>query len=206
MKTTQLHDPGKSKFLELDISKALKDSLLKESRNRFKFSELVNLYKKRKEIQKKIDALLPPLQKKMTEVNDLIHKMQDNTNMAFEDFIEKKIIEGFSKEERAMYDKEHQMRMQQIENMEKGNQYSCVTYNGFDPEYDDFEIIDMETDQDGNVRLMVSRTSDRESISGIMTYYPKVYKTAWITKKEIKELDNNGLGLDLLGVLGSRIV
>ena len=206
MKTTPLHDPGNSKSLELDLGKVLKDSLLKESRNTFKFSELVNLYKKRKEIQKKIDAVLPPLQKKMTEVNDLIHKMQDNTNMAFEDFIEKKIIEGFSKEERAMYDKEHQMRMQQIENMVKGNQYSCVTYNGFDPEYDDFEIIDMEIDQDGNVRFMVSRTSDRESISGIMTYYTKVYKTAWITKKEIKELDNNGLCLDLLGILGSRIV
>lgn len=57
-----------------------------------------------------------------------------------------------------------------------------------------------------NVRLMVSRTSDRESTSGIMTYYTKVYKTAWITKKEIKELDNNGLCLDLLGILGSRIV
>lgn len=206
MKTTPLHDPGNSKSLELDLGKVLKDTLLKESRNTFKLSELVNLYKKRKDIQKKIDALLPPLQKKMTEVNDLIHKMQDNTNMAFEDFIEKKIIEGFSKEERTMYDKEHQMRIQQIENLEKGNQYSCVTYNGFDPEYDDFEIIDMEADRDGAVRFIVSRTSDRESISGMMTYYTKVYKTAWITKKEIKELDNNGLDLDLLGIFGSRIV
>ena len=129
MKTTPLHDPGNSKSLELDLSKVLKDSLLKESRNTFKFSELVNLYKKRKEIQKKIDAVLPPLQKKMTEVNDLIHKMQDNTNMAFEDFIEKKIIEGFSKEERAMYDNEHQMRMQKIENFEIVNKYSCAAYN-----------------------------------------------------------------------------
>lgn len=206
MKTKPLHDPENSKSLELDLGKVLKDTLLKENRNTFKLSELVNLYKKRKDIQKKIDALLPPLQKKMTEVNDLIHKMQDNTNMTFEDFIKKKIIEGFSKEERAMYDKEHQLRMQQFVNMEKGNQYSIATYNGFDPEYDDFELIDMETDQDGNVRFMVSRTSDQESISGMMTYYTKVYKTAWITKKEIKELDSNGLGLDLLGILGSRSV
>lgn len=171
-------------------SKMFEDALKK---NPFKVSKLIRLYKKRKTIQAQIDAVLPPLQAKISQVNEEINKIMERPTLSFDVFIEKKIVEGYSPRDRELYEKEHAIREKQMEASVNGNAYYCVNYEMFDPEYDDFEILDMEIGRDGNIRFEVGKKSDMQSISGIQTYYLKTYKTAWITKQEIKNVDNLAL-------------
>lgn len=176
-----------------DYSKMLEEAMKK---NPFKVSKLISLYKKRRSIQSQINAVLPPLQAKISQVNEEINKLMETPSLSFEVFIEKKIVEGYSPRDRELYEKEHAIREKQLEASVNGNAYYCVNYEIFDPEYDDFEILDMEIGKDGNIRFEVGKKSDMQSISGIQNYYLKTYKTAWITKQEIKNVDNLALAFN----------
>lgn len=191
LKISQIKNfPFSIKVGDKNYSKMLEDAIKK---NPFKVSKLIRLYKKRKSIQAQIDAVLPPLQAKISQVNDEINKLMESPSLSFETFIEKKIVEGYSPRDRELYEKEHAIRDEQLKASMNGNGYYAVNYEMFDPEYDDFEILDMETDKDGRIRFEVGRKNDMQSISGIQTYYLKTYKTAWITNQELKNVDNLAL-------------
>lgn len=145
---------------------------------------IIELYKEKKYIETKISKVLKPLETRLEEVKNLLEEALHENSMQFKSLIVKKVIEGFNEQQKRDYEKEHSLRQKELKDMAEGSCFYSRNRGMFDPEYDDFETIDIEMDGK-NFRLLIADISKRETISGILTIYPSVYWTAWINPKEL---------------------